>query len=117
MHLKTMHSSKMQLQWLMSRYFYTVGHHRMVSDAVDNCHVCLSVKQLPKELFPETTGIIEGFGSHFACDIMVRNKQHILLIREKLTQCTQAKILERENAEEILAAIIELISDKIPEYT
>ena len=115
MHLKTMHSSKTQLQKLMSRYFYSVGHHRMVSDVVDNCHVCLSVKQLPKELFPETTGIIEGFGSHFACDVMVRNQQHILLIREKLTQFTQAKILEKENAEEMMTAIIELIADKIPE--
>ena len=115
-HIKTMHSSKVQLQRLMTRYFYAVGHQRMISEAVENCHICLSLKQLPKELFPETTGEIFGFGSHFACDIMNRNRQSILLIREKLTQFTQAKILEKEDAFNILSAVIELIADKVPEY-
>ena len=115
-HLKTMHCSKLQLTRLMSRYFYAVGHHRMISEVVDNCHTCLSLKQLPKELFPETTGDIKGFGSHFACDIMVRNSQNILLIREKLTQFTQGCILSKETGQDILTAIITLIADKIPEY-
>ena len=115
-HLKTMHASKLQMSRLMSRYFYAVGHQRMVEEIVDKCHTCLSLKQLPKELFPETTGDITGFGSHFACDIMVRNTQKILLIREKLTQFTSAKVLLNENADEMLKAIIVLIADMIPEY-
>ena len=115
-HLKTMHCSKLQLQRLMSRYFYAVGHQRMVSEVVDNCHTCLSLKQLPKELFPETTGEITGFGSHFAADVMVRNTQKILLIREKLTQFTQGSILEKETGENILSALVSLIADKIPDY-
>ena len=49
-HLKTMHCSKLQLQRLMSRYFYAVGHQRMISEVIDNCHTCLSLKQLPKEV-------------------------------------------------------------------
>ena len=110
-----MHSSKMQLQRLMTRYFYTVGHQRIISEVLDNCHICLSLKQLPKELFPETTGEIVGFGSHFACDIMVRNAQKIVWIREKLTQFTHAKILESETGESIMMAFIPLIADKIPE--
>ena len=116
LHLKTMHASKLQMNKLMSRYFYAVGHKRMIDEAVDNCQVCLSLKQLPKELFPETTGDITGFGSHFACDIMVRNTQKILLIREKLTQFTMAKILEHETADDILSAIVVSIADMIPEY-
>ena len=100
----------------MSRYFYAVGHQRMVSEVVDNCHTCLSLKQLPKELFPETTGEITGFGSHFAADVMVRNTQKILLIREKLTQFTQGSILEKETGENILSALVSLIADKIPDY-
>ena len=79
-HLKTMHCSRMQLQRLMSRYFYAVGHAILISDVIDNCHVCLSLKQLPRELFPETTGDITGFGSHFACDVMVRNKQNKYIV-------------------------------------
>ena len=114
-HLKTMHASKMQMNRLMSRYFYAVGHQRMIEEVVDSCSTCLSLKQLPKELFPETTGEITGFGSHFACDVMVRNTQKILLIREKLTQFTLAKILDRETADDMLAAIISLVADMIPE--
>ena len=45
-HLKTMHCSKLQLQRLMSRYFYAVGHHRMLSDVIDNCHTCLSLNPI-----------------------------------------------------------------------
>ena len=115
-HLKTMHCSKVQLQRLMSRYFYAVGHQRMISEVIDNCHTCLSLKQLPKELFPETTGDIHGFGSHFSCDVMVRNSQKILLIREKLTQFAQGYILDKETGDNILSAIVLLIADKIPEY-
>ena len=115
-HLKTMHASTSQLQKLMSRYFYSVGSQRMISEDIDNCHTCLSLKQLPKELFPETTGDIIGFGSHFACDVMVRNTQKILLIREKLTQFTRAQILQNETAENILSAIVVMIADMIPEY-
>ena len=111
-----MHASKSQLQKLMSRYFYSVGSQRMISEVIDNCHTCLSLKQLPKELFPETTGDIIGFGSHFACDVMVRNTQKILLIREKLTQFTRAQILQNETAENILSAIVVMIADMIPEY-
>merc|ERR1711923_169233 len=104
-HLKTSHASKLQMQKLMSRYFYAVGHQRMIAEVIDNCHTCLSLKQLPKELFPEMTGDVTGFGSHFACDIMVRNSQKILLIREKLTQFTSAKVLLNENADEMLKVI------------
>ena len=64
----------------------------------------------------ETTGEILGFGSHYACDIMVRNRQKILLIREKLTQFTFGRILEKETSDEILNALIQLIADFIPEY-
>ena len=115
-HLKTMHASKVQMQKLMSRYFYAVGHQRIISEVVDNCQTCLSLKQLPKELFPETTGDITGFGSHFACDVMVRNTQKILLIREKLTQFTKAQILLNETADNISRAIVTMIADMIPEY-
>ena len=115
-HLKTMHSSKQQLQRLMCRYFYAVGHQRMVAEVIDNCHTCLSLKQLPKELFPETTGEVKGFGSHFACDVMVRHSQKILLIREKLTQYTHGCILANETGQDIMTAIIKLIVDKVPDY-
>ena len=115
-HLKTMHASKSQMHKLMSRYFYAVGNQRIISEVVDNCQTCLSLKQLPKELFPETTGDITGFGSHFACDVMVRNAQKILLIREKLTQFTKAQILKSETSDDILDAIVVMIADMIPEY-
>ena len=115
-HIKTMHSSKLQLQKLMSRYFYTVGYQIIIAEVIDNCYTCLSLKQLPKELFPETTGEINGFGSHFACDLMARNSQKILWIREKLTQFTKAQVLENDTADDILKAIITTIADQIPEY-
>ena len=88
----------------------------MITEVIDQCHTCLSLKQLPKELFPETTGEVYGFGSHFSCDIMNRKSQSILLIREKLTQYTQGTLLSQETSQNILTSLITLIGDKIPEY-
>ena len=51
LHLKLNHPSKLQLERVSSRYFYSPGHARIVAEVTDNCDVCASLKQLPAEIF------------------------------------------------------------------
>ena len=53
--------------------------------------------------------------SYSCSEIDIPRKHCVLLIREKLTQFTLAKILDRETADDMLAAIISLVADMIPE--
>ena len=115
MHIKTSHPSKLQLTKLLARHFYCPGQTKVISDITDKCHTCLSLKQLPSQLFPEMTTSVEGFGCNFSADVMVRMKQKVLVIREKMSQFVMAKLIEDETSETLANAIIPLISDLVPE--
>ena len=115
MHLKTSHPSKLQLTKLLSRHFYCPGQTTVISEVTDNCHTCLSLKQLPSQLFPEMTTSVEGFGCNFSADVMVRLKQKILVIREKMSQFVFARLIPDETSETLSNAMIPLISDFVPE--
>ena len=50
-HLRLNHPSKLQLQKLCSRYFYSPGFGRIIEEISDNCIVCASLRKLPKEIY------------------------------------------------------------------
>ena len=114
-HLKLAHPTKYQMTRLLSRYFLCPGSTRVISDVVDSCHTCLSLKPLPPTLFSETTIVSNDFGARFAADVMVRNGQHILFIIEQLTGFCFAQILEQENSSNIGNAILSLIGQFVAE--
>ena len=115
LHLKTSHPSKLQLSRLLARHFFSPGQTKVISEVIDKCHTCLSLKQLPKQLFPEMTTTVDGFGCNFSADVMVRFNQKILLIREKMSQFVFATIIPNETAEALTDALLPLISDYVPE--
>ena len=102
---------KAQLSKLVSRYFYTPGHHRIIEEVTNACEMCVALKQLPKEILSESTGNIDGFGRHFSADVIERDRQQILLIREKLSSFTFAKLITNQSAETLKNATINLIKD------
>ena len=114
-HLKTSHPSKLQLTKLLARHFYCPGQTKVISDVTDNCQTCLSLKQLPSQLFPEMTTSVEGFGCNFSADVMVRLNQKILVIREKMSQFVFARLISDETSETLSNELIPLISDLVPE--
>ena len=70
----------LQLSKLIARYFYTPGYLRIIDEVCDSCQACVSMKLLPKEMFSESTGEIEGFGTNFSADVIERNSQQILIV-------------------------------------
>ena len=71
----------------------------------------MATKQLPAELFEETTGEIDGLGTKFSADVIEREKQQILIIREKLSSFTFTKFINNQTAETLSEALISLIAD------
>ena len=80
-----------------------------------SCHPCASLRKVPKSLIPETTSNPpESVGCNFAADILIRERQKILVIREYVTSLTRAALLPSEKHDDIRAAIVSLIHDIIP---
>ena len=61
------------------------------------------------------TTSVDGFGANFSIDVMVRLKQKIVVVREKMSQFVSASIIADETAKTIMNAFLPLISDSIPE--
>ena len=114
LHVKLSHPSKFQLSKLIARYFYTPGYLRIIDEVSDSCQACLSMKQLPKEMFSESTGDIEGFGTNFSADVIERNSQQILIVREKLSSFTFTQFLPNQKADSLRQALISLILEFVP---
>ena len=115
LHWKLNHPSKLQLTKLVSRYFYSIGYQRIIEEVTDSCEMCVALKQLPKEVFSETTGSIDGFGTHFSADVIERNCQHILIVREKLSSFTFTTFIKDQTAITLKQSLISLILDFVPE--
>ena len=115
LHFKLSHPSKLQLSKLASRHFYTPGFHRIIDEVTDSCETCCALKQLPKEIFSESTGNIDGFGSNFSADVIERNGQQILIIREKLSSFTFTKFVQDQKADTLRQALISMIIDFVPQ--
>ena len=84
-HIKLQHPTKFQMAKLLPQYFYCPGSSKLISDYIDSCHTCISLKSLPASILPETTSPPERFGTRYAIDIMKRGGQNILFLVELLT--------------------------------
>ena len=70
----------------MKRHFYALDLAMAVDSAFYSCHICVSCKKIPDRLIkqssedpPETVGIC------IAADVLKRNQQLILVLRESVT--------------------------------
>ena len=77
--------------------------------------MCASLRKVPKSLIPESSSSPpESVGCSFAADVMNRERQKILVVREYVSSLTRAAILPSEKHEDIRSAVISLIHDIIP---
>ena len=114
LHLKLNHPSRGQLSKMCAKYFYTPGHTKIIDEVTSNCSTCARLRQLPTELFSESTTRNNVFGSHFSADVIRRESQKILLIREKLSQFTLTGIIPDETADSLREELFSKVLDFIP---
>ena len=115
LHVRLDHPSKQQLTSLLKRYFYTVGMSDIIAEINSSCQQCISLKVLPKVLSESTTSQPERLGSDFAADVIEMNAQNIFVIRESLSQFTQALIIPDQRAATMEEAIIRTTLELMPD--
>ena len=115
LHVKLNHPSKSQMQRLMSRHFYCAGQARIIEEITSACTICASLKELPKELFSQSTTENPIFAANFSADVIKKDGQLVFLCREKLSQFTFTRIIPDETADSLRDSIVAGVLDLIPE--
>ena len=87
----------------------------MIDEVTNHCHQCSTLRQLPKVLVDDSTSIPNGIGTNMAADVIERNSQKILIIRDKLSQFMRATIIANQTAETLRQALLSLILDILPD--
>ena len=109
LHIITNHPSNYQLMKVFNRCFFALKLDQAATQITNSCHLCSSLKVIPKSLQKESTEPAPDFVTQkCATDVIKRNGQLILILRESVSSYTQAQIISRETAEEISAGIIML---------
>ncbi len=107
MHQYLKHPTAHQLTQVFNRYFYGISSRSFIDDVVSNCSHCNSMKDIPKEIFTQrTSGTPSKPGEDFFADVLVRNKQHILVTRDVLSSYTTALIVDDEKADALRSGLI-----------
>ena len=110
LHIRLDHPSVHQLKQVISRSFYMIGLDRIVESVGSECSTCASLKTFPKHLVTQETGEPPAaIGISFAADVLKREKQCILIVRENITCYTAALIVENEKTDTLRDALIQLI--------
>ena len=115
LHVKLAHPSKHQLLMVMKRHFYALDLSRSVDIATDSCHSCAAIKSFPDRLIKQSSETPpEAIGLTFAADIIKRQRQLILVVRETVTSFTCASLIQDERAETLRNSLAELCLELHP---
>ena len=97
LHIKLDHHSRHQLELVTKHHFYALDLTKSIECTYNSCHTCLSLQKFPDSLEKQTSeDTPESIGLSFAADILKRDRQLILLLRETVTSYTAACIVSDE---------------------
>ena len=83
LHLKFGHPTPHQLKLIMRRNFYAIALDSVVDAVSLNCAECASLRTIPNQLVEQTTESPPyAIGINFASDVLRRERQCILIVRE-----------------------------------
>ena len=106
-HLKFKHASKHQLKLLFNRYFFGIKSDGVVNQVVDQCSLCNALKEVPKEVFKQSSSVSPSSpGSIFFADNLRRNRQKICVVRDVHSTYTTASIVDDETSNSLRNALL-----------
>ena len=115
MHLKLDHPTKHQLKKAMNCQYHVLDLETVVDEVSDGCHICASLLQVPSSLIEQSTGDPpDAVGSSFAADVMKRNKQLVLVVRETVTSFTVCRLIDNEQADTLRSVLMCLCTELRP---
>ena len=115
LHIKFDHPTPNELLSIMERDFYALNMSKVIEEVSSNCHTCISLAKIPKSLTLQSTSEPPAtFGIQFACDVIRRERQMILLVREYISSFTMTTIIPSEKHEDLRSAILKLVISYVP---
>ena len=115
MHIRLDHPSKNQLLQVLKRNFFALDLAKSVDRVCESCHICSSLQKFPDQLVEQSSeDPPETVGMSFAADVLKRNRQLILVVREIVTSYTAACIIENEKHETLREALARLVMELHP---
>ena len=111
LHLQLRHASKHQLKQIFTRAFFALDLDSALTRVVDGCHSCASLRKVPSQFKEQSTSKPpDRLGAQFAGDIIQREGQSILLLREDISSLTDGVIIQNETTEEVKGGLIQMLS-------
>ena len=109
LHIRLNHPAAAQITRVFNRYFFSLNLDIAVSHVSKSCHQCAALKEVPTALKKESSDPPpDHLAQLFAADVIRRNKQMILTLRECTSSYTQAELVDSEKASDIAAALVRL---------
>ena len=105
--------TRLELGKIMKRYWFGLGMVKVIEEVWSSCTRCQAAKQVPKEIFGQSTVQTDTFGKNWSADVIRGDSQFIFIAREKLSSFTVAQIIQSENQNQLRAAIISTTAELI----
>ena len=113
MHLTLEHHTAHQLKQIVRRQFYALDMDHYIDTVTAKCHQCVSLRKPSHPVVEQTTSDPpDSVG--LAADVIKREKQLILVVRESVTSYTVACLVESEHKDCLLNALVRLCIDLRP---
>ena len=109
LHIIFIHPTAFQLKRVASRYYYALNMDSIIEEISHECPQCNALSSIPEGMCEQSS--VEPpshVGSSYAADIIKRNKQLILILRETVTSYTTSMFISDEGHKSIRDAIITL---------
>ena len=115
LHNKFTCPTRLELGRLMRRYWFSLGLTKVIEEVWQSCPRCQAAKNVPKEIFEQSTVKTENFGKNWAADVIRGDSQFIFCAREKLSSFTVAQLIISEGQGPLREAIISTTAELIPQ--
>ena len=114
-HIRFEHPTSNELLAIMERSFFALNLGKAITETLSNCHLCVSLAKIPKSLTIQSTSDPPAtFGSQFACDVLRRERQKILIVREYISSFTLTSLIASEEQGDLRTALLKLLVGYIP---
>ena len=115
LHLSVNHPSINQLTKIFQQSLYALGANECIASAVKACSQCEALKSLPRELLEQSTSVPpKSPCAVFAADVMYREKQKILVLRDTFSSFTVSSIIADEQHQTMRSVLISSVSLQRP---
>ena len=110
--MKLEHLTEHQLKMVVKQYLYALDMDRAIALVSQACHICASIRNTPAACIEQSTcDPPEALGTAYAADVLRRERQLILVVRECVSSYTLTSLLENERQQSLRDALIRLLAD------